>query len=96
MTRRIVKRIFQAVAAIVLLEFLFLLALRRIPVHVYDGFESSHLSWIRWSRGCFVKGAVVPEQSIVRAGRGALAITVRNGDRYEAASDTGAATERDE
>jgi len=36
------------------------------------------------------------EHETVRSGHGALAITVRNGDRYEAASDTGAATERDE
>ena len=43
-----------------------------------------------------MKGAVIPEGEIVRCGHRALAITVRNGDRYEAASDIGVATERDE
>jgi len=80
----------------VLLIFLLIVALRTIPIHVYDGFESPTLSWLRWSRGRFVDGAVVPQGSIVRSGRRALEIIVRSGDRYEAASDTGAATERDE
>lgn len=90
------KRILQTGAVLLVLVFLAILVLRRIPIHVYDGFDSSRLSWFRWSRGRFVSGAVTPEHSLVRAGHGALAITVRNGDRYEAASDTGAATERDE
>ena len=71
-------------------------ALRTIPIHVYDGFESSRLSWFRWSSNRFVPGAVAPEQSMVRAGHGALAITVHSGDIYEAASEEGAATERAE
>jgi hypothetical protein len=90
------KRFFQASLILLLLAAFAVLALRKIPIHVYDGFESSQLSWVHWSRGRFVKGAVVPEQSIVRAGHRALAITVRDGDRYEAASDIGVATERDE
>jgi len=72
------------------------IALRTIPIHVYDGFESSPLSWTRWTRWRFVPGAVVPEHTVVRSGHGALAITVRDNDRYEAASEEGAATERDE
>lgn len=83
------------VATALLLGLLFV-ALRMIPIHVYDGFESSTLSWFRWSRGRFVKGSVVLQESIVLSGHRALAITVHSGDRYEAASDIGAATERDE
>jgi hypothetical protein len=90
------KRLLQSAALVVLLGILFVLGWREIPVHIYDGFESSTLSWIRWSHGRFVKDAVVPEQEFVRSGHRALALTVRNGDHYEAASDIGAATERDE
>lgn len=90
------KRIVKALALLVCVLIVFVLARPRIPIHVYDGFDSSGLSWSHWSRGRFVKGAVVPERSIVRSGDGALAITVRDGDRYEAASAEGAATERDE
>ena len=91
-----VKSFFKVAGAAFLLLFFIVIALRTIPIHVYDGFESSQLSWTRWSRGRFVPGAVASEESVVRAGRGALAITVHSGDRYEAASDTGAASERDE
>jgi hypothetical protein len=66
-----------------------------IPIHVYDSFESSTLSW-RWSGMRLVAGAVQPEQQIVHSGHQSLAITVRSGDRHEDASDNGAATERDE
>lgn len=90
------KRLLQAVLIILLLVFLLFVARRVIPIHIHDGFESSSPSWFRWSYGRFVTGAVVPEEEIVRSGHRALGITVRNGDRYEAASDIGAATERDE
>jgi len=90
------KRLFQATAIVVGLGLLCILLLRITPIHVYDGFESRRLSWFHWSRGRFVPGAVVPEEAFVRSGRRALAITVRNRDRYEAASQEGAATERDE
>jgi hypothetical protein len=89
------KRFFQASGILILLVVLFTIV-RRIPVHVYDGFETPRLSRFRWSRWRFVRGAIVSEQAIVRSGQRALAITVRNGDRYEAASAEGAATERDE
>jgi len=85
-----------ALVVIVLSAFLFMLVLRAIPIHVYDGFESPHLSHFRWTNRRFEPGAVVVEQSVVRSGRRALAITVRSGDRPEAASESGAATERDE
>jgi hypothetical protein len=90
------KRPLQTVALVIVLGMVLLLGRRVIPIHVYDGFESSSLSGFRWSRGRFVKGAVIPEEEVVRSGHRALSITVRNGDRYEAASDIGAATERDE
>ena len=70
--------------------------LRTIPIHVYDGFESPHLSHFRWTDRRFEPGAIVFEGSVVRSGRSALAIKVRSGDRSEAASESGAATERDE
>jgi len=90
------KSLFKALGSAVLLGLLVMIGLRRIPNHVYDGFESSHLSWRRWSRGRFAPGAVISESAIVRAGHRALAITVHSGDRYEPASDDGAATERAE
>ncbi|MGC1374243.1 MAG: heparin lyase I family protein [Candidatus Sulfotelmatobacter sp.] len=85
-----------ALAVVVSSTLLFLLALRTIPIHVYDGFESSQLSPFRWSSRRFEPGAVVSEESVVRSGRKALAITVHSGDRPEAASESGAATERAE
>ncbi|HEX8818063.1 MAG TPA: heparin lyase I family protein [Terriglobales bacterium] len=87
---------YKALAAALLLAPLAIILLRAVPIHVYDGFESPRLSWIRWSRHRFVPGAVAPEDFIVRSGHRALAITVHSGDRYEAASEEGAATERDE
>jgi len=85
-----------ALVGITSCALLFILALRTIPIHIYDGFESSHLSYFRWTARRFEPGAVVSEESVVRSGRRALAITVRSGDRPEAASESGAATERDE
>lgn len=91
-----VKRFSRVVGSALILGVVILIALRTIPIHVYDGFESPRLSWSRWSRWRFSLGAVASEQEIVRSGRRALAITVHSGDRYEAASDDGAATERAE
>jgi hypothetical protein len=90
------KYFLRALAVIVSSALLFFLALKTIPIHVYDGFESPHLSRFRWSNGRFEPGAVVSEESVVRSGRRALAITVHSGDRPEAASESGAATERAE
>lgn len=92
----LMKYFLWALVIVVLCAVLFLLALRTIPIHVYDGFESPHLSHYRWTDRRFEPGAVVSEESVVRSGRRALAITVRSGDRPEAASQSGAATERDE
>jgi hypothetical protein len=90
------KHFFRALGLVAFCVFLFVLAVRIIPIHVYDGFESSHLSRFRWTDRRYEPGAVVSERSVVRSGHGALAITVRSGDRPEAASESGAATERDE
>ncbi|HTZ98109.1 MAG TPA: heparin lyase I family protein [Terriglobales bacterium] len=90
------KYLLWAAAIIVISALLFLLALRTIPIHVYDGFESPHLSHFLWTDRRFEPGGVVSEESVVRSGRSALAITVRSGDRPEAASESSAATERDE
>jgi Polysaccharide lyase len=90
------RYLLRAFAAIVLSAFLAIVALRTIPIHVYDGFESAHLSHLRWTNRRFEPGAGVSEESVVRSGRRAVAITVRSGDRPEAASESGAATERDE
>lgn len=70
-------------------------ARRTIPLHIHDDFEANSLSW-RWTSLRFEPGAVQIERQIVRSGRQAIAITVHDGDRYEAASASGAATERDE
>ena len=90
------KFLLRALAVLAVSALLFFLALRVIPIHVYDGFESPHLSSLLWSNRRFEPGAVISEESVVRSGRKALAITVRSGDRPEAASESGAATERDE
>ena len=87
------KSLSRALAILVVFALLALLALRVIPIHVYDSFESAHLSRLRWSNGRFESGSVVAEDSVVRSGRVALAITVHAGDRPEAASESGAATE---
>lgn len=90
------KRTIQGFGSVLFLGVVLIIALRTIPVHVHDGFESPQLSWSRWSQWRFSPGAVASEQDIVHSGGRALAITVHSGDRYEAASDSGAATERAE
>jgi Polysaccharide lyase len=90
------KPLLRMLAMLVLFALLLLLVLRAIPIHVYDGFESPHLSAFRWLRRRFESGAVVSQTTVVRSGSRALAITVHSGDRTEAASQAGTATERDE
>jgi hypothetical protein len=91
-----VKTLLKTGVVALALGLLVLAAPRMVSIHVYDGFESSTLSWRRWSTERMVPGAAVVQHKIVRAGQRALAVTVRSGDRYEAASDDGAASERDE
>jgi hypothetical protein len=90
------KFLLRALAVITVSALLFFLALRVIPVHVYDGFESTHLSSFRWTTRRLEPGAVISEESTVRSGRRSVRITVHSGDRPEPASTSGAATERDE
>jgi len=81
---------------VLLSALLVLITARLIPIHIYDGFESSKLSWSHWSTQRLVPGAVSTQNQIARSGRQALAITVHSADRYEAATDDGVASERDE
>lgn len=86
----------RTLSVVVLFALLLLLVASLIPIHVYDGFESPDLSRFHWLRRRFEPGAVVSQTAVVRSGRRALAITVHAGDRPEAASQGGAATERAE
>jgi hypothetical protein len=89
-------RIFAVVSLLIILSAicgLFLAGQREI--HVYDGFESDHLGG-DWSQWRLVEGAFRTQSQVVRAGRSAGEITVHPGDCHEAASDDGAASERDE
>ncbi|HSY92148.1 MAG TPA: heparin lyase I family protein [Candidatus Binatus sp.] len=95
MRRRIKFALLAGVAAMVLIFSAAILARRVIPLHIHDDFESSSLTW-RWTTLRLDPGAAQLERQIVRSGHQAIAITVHDGDRYEAASDSGAATERDE
>jgi hypothetical protein len=90
------KPFLRALVIILVCGFLLVMTLRTVPIHIYDGFESPHLSRFRWTDRRFQPGAVTSEESVVRSGRRALAITVHSGDRPEVASESGAATERDE
>lgn len=58
------KYLLWALVVIALSAFLFILTLRTIPIHVYDGFESSHLSYFRWTDRRLEPGAVVFEESV--------------------------------
>ena len=90
------KRSLLAVMILSLLLVAAIAALRAVPLHIYDGFESSRLSRLRWSRYRFEPGAAVIQDRFVRAGRRAVAITVHSGDRFEQGIDGNASTERAE
>jgi hypothetical protein len=90
------RGLIRGVLITVVLMALAILSLHIIPQHIHDGFESNYLNSLRWSTRRLVEGSVESQGSVVRAGHRALAITVRDNDRYEAASEGGAATERDE
>ncbi len=95
MRRRIKASLLALLAAAVFIFAAAIIARRTIPLHVHDDFETSSLGW-RWTKLRLVPGSTQLERQIVRSGRQAIAITVHDGDRYEAASNSGAATERDE
>jgi len=65
------------------------------PVHVEDSFETQGLSSV-WIRLRMVRGAFSTQSEIVHMGHRAARITVHPGDCLEAASESGAANERDE
>lgn len=62
---------------------------------IYDGFEARDLSDI-WNTSKFEPGAVVIQSEMVRAGKSAAKITIRQGDRYDAADPSTKENERDE
>jgi hypothetical protein len=65
------------------------------PIDIYDGFESPTLSNL-WEQSRFAPGAVEIQSDVVRAGRGAVRITVRPRDMFEAGQNGDADSERDE
>jgi hypothetical protein len=92
---RLRKLLLISAAALCLFFLAVFVAERVIPLHIHDDFESNCLSW-RWTTLRLEPGAVQFQRQIVHSGRQAIVITVHDGDRYEAASASGAATERDE
>ncbi|MEJ2010070.1 MAG: heparin lyase I family protein [Acidobacteriota bacterium] len=92
-------RVFLFLAVLALLLFAAVIIrltwLLHTPVHTRDGFEEAKLSsiWISWR---MVPRAFSIQSEIVHGGHGAAKITLRAGDRFEPASDEGAANERDE
>jgi hypothetical protein len=91
-----VKSVILPLGCFLMLVGLLFFSVRLMPQHIHDGFESTRLNSFRWSTRRLVAGAVQSETTVVHSGSRALAITVRDGDRYETASEGGAATERDE
>lgn len=93
------RRVLLSAAVLVLLavaaETIRLAWLWQRPVHVEDHFEQSNLSSI-WTTWRMVAGAFSIQREIVHGGHGAAQITLRPGDRFEEASASGAASERDE
>lgn len=64
-------------------------------VDVYDGFETPALSNL-WETSRFTPGAIEMQSAIVRAGHGAVRITVHSRDTFEAGQNGDADSERDE
>ena len=62
---------------------------------IYDGFETPALSNL-WETSRFAPGAVEMQSDVVRAGHGAVKITVRPRDMFEAGQGGSADSERDE
>ncbi len=65
------------------------------PIDVYDGFDTPPLSKL-WETSRFTPGAVEMQSAIVRAGDGAVRITVHSRDTFEAGQSGDADSERDE
>ncbi len=64
-------------------------------IDVYDGFETAKLSKL-WDTDRFESGAVTMQTNIVRAGQGAVKITVHTSDKFEAGINGNSDSERDE
>jgi hypothetical protein len=64
-------------------------------IDVYDGFETPALGNL-WETSRFQAGAVEMQSDVVRAGHGAVKITVRSRDMFEAGQGSDADSERDE
>jgi hypothetical protein len=65
------------------------------PINVYDGFETPTLSKL-WDTDRFVPAAIEMQSAIVRAGDGAVKISVHPNDKFEAGMNGNADSERDE
>ncbi len=65
------------------------------PIDVYDGFEAPTLSPL-WEVTRIVPGALTLQSVITRAGHGAVQLTVRANDKFEAGINGDADSERDE
>jgi hypothetical protein len=65
------------------------------PIDVYDGFETPALSDL-WETSRLNPGAIEMQSEVVRAGHGAVKITVRPRDMFEAGKGGDADSERDE
>ncbi len=65
------------------------------PLNVYDGFETEPLSDL-WETLSLAPGSATVQSSIVRAGHGALRITVKPHDVFEAGRNGNHDSERDE
>ena len=64
-------------------------------IDVYDGFDGSALSNL-WETDRFTPGAVEMQSAVTRAGHGAVKITLRSRDTFEAGQNGNADSERDE
>jgi hypothetical protein len=78
-----------------ILFFIGISAALAAPMDVYDGFETAKLSQL-WSTDRFEPGAVTMQTNIVRAGHGAVQITVHTGEKFEAGANGGKDSERAE
>jgi hypothetical protein len=65
------------------------------PINVYDGFDGPALSNL-WETTRFAPGAVEMQSTFARVGQGAVKITVRSKDTFEAGQNGNADSERDE
>ncbi len=65
------------------------------PLDVYDGFETPTLSKV-WDTHRFAPGAVQLQTNFVRAGRGAVSVTVHSRDKFEAGINGSKDSERAE